>query len=369
MTRKKILIVSASFYPENSPRSFRTTELAKELSRAGHDVTVLFPLRGNDYAAFEKVHHLKIEDLGALSWKEVKLKGGRLEFLFRRALRRLLQQLFEWPNIELAFKVARALKHKRDYDLLISVAVPYPIHWGVAKIRNDQHKIAGTWIADCGDPYMGDRTDSFRKIFYFKYLEKWFFRKADCISIPFEGARSAYYPEFHNKIRIIPQGFRMDELNLPPYQKATDHPVFAYAGRFIPGKRDPEQLLNYLCSCQRHFKFIVYTSQHDMLMDAKISLGVKLDLRGVVPRETLLKELAAMDFLVNFDNNTKGQLPSKLIDYAITGRPVLNVSACMDLKLISDFMDGNYEMRMELPPLDRYDIREVAENFVRLHLT
>jgi len=36
MERKKILIVSASFYPENSPHSFRTTELTKEFARQQH---------------------------------------------------------------------------------------------------------------------------------------------------------------------------------------------------------------------------------------------------------------------------------------------------------------------------------------------
>lgn len=30
-----ILIVSGSFYPQNTPRSFRTTELAKEFGRLG----------------------------------------------------------------------------------------------------------------------------------------------------------------------------------------------------------------------------------------------------------------------------------------------------------------------------------------------
>ena len=35
MDTKKILVVSSAFYPENSPRSFRTTELVKELARQG----------------------------------------------------------------------------------------------------------------------------------------------------------------------------------------------------------------------------------------------------------------------------------------------------------------------------------------------
>ena len=39
----KILIISGSFYPDNSPRAFRTTELAKRFCKLGHDVTVYIP--------------------------------------------------------------------------------------------------------------------------------------------------------------------------------------------------------------------------------------------------------------------------------------------------------------------------------------
>ena len=42
---KKILMVSDACYPELSPRAFRTTELARELAREGHRVTLLIPNR------------------------------------------------------------------------------------------------------------------------------------------------------------------------------------------------------------------------------------------------------------------------------------------------------------------------------------
>jgi len=366
---KKILIVSGSFYPAISPRAYRATELAKELSRQGHDVTVCFPTRGKDYSSFEIENNLKIMDLGQLKWKGISLKGGRIELLVRRAFKRGLQLLFEWPDSEIMFKVAKKIKYKKGFDLLISIAVPYPVHWGVAMARRYSRKIADYWIADCGDPYMGDTTDSFRKLFYFKYIEKWFCRKADFITIPFEGARSAYYPEFQDKIRIIPQGYQLDNLNIPEYKKVFDYPVFAYAGGFIPGRRDPGALFNFLTTCKRRFKFIVYTSQAGILLPFKKSLEEKLEIREIIPREELLVVLSGMDFLINFDNNTGTQLPSKLIDYTITGRPVLNITSDTDLSLLLEFMEGNYSRKMNLEPMMNYDIRVVAKKFTRLHAT
>lgn len=363
---KKILIVSANFFPQNSPRSFRTTELSRELARQGHDVTVIFPTGGRDYSQFEHEFGLQIRNLGHLKWKEIGIKGGKTEIKLRRALRRGLNLLFEWPKIELMFLVSRLLKKENGYDLLISIAVPFPIHWGVARARTKRNKIAESWIADCGDPYMGDTTDSFRKLFYFKYVEKWFCRKADFITVPIEGAKSAYYPEFRNKIRVIPQGFQLDKMKLSEFKKVTPYPVFAYAGGFIQGKRDPGALLNFLSKSDINFKFIVYTSQAGLLLPYQHLLKEKLEIRNTISREDLLAVLSGMDFLINLDNNTHTQLPSKLIDYSIAGRPVLNVTSETDFSKLAEFLNGNYSGKMNLESPTKYDIRVVAQEFIRL---
>jgi glycosyltransferase involved in cell wall biosynthesis len=366
MGKKKILIVSGSFYPQNSPRSFRTTELANELARKGNDVTVYFPFRGEDYAIYEAEHNLKMKDIGTLKWKEIDVKGGRIEYLIRRVLRRVLLMLFEWPSIELMFKVSKILKAEKGYDMLISIAVPHTIHWGVAKAWSKDSKIAPCWIADCGDPYMGNEIDTFRKLFYFKYLEKRFCRNANFITIPFEGARAAYYPEFHNKIKVIPQGFRLDKIRIPGYKKNRIFPVFGYAGGFIPGKRDPVPLLNFLSSLDRDFLFIVFTSATSLLLPFKSILGNKLEIKDKIPRDELLVLLAGMDFLINLDNNVRTLLPSKLIDYSITGRPVLNITQESDFKVLLEFMDGDYKGKMILDDPDKYDISNIAETFMQL---
>ncbi len=369
MDKIKILIVSASFYPQNSPRSFRTTELAKELARQGNSVTVITPKRPEIHDLFEKNYGLVIKDLGKLKWKRVTIKGQGISLLVRRLIFRLSVLLFEYPAIELLWMVQKILKKESGYDLLISVAVPFPVHWGVAASRTERHPIAKTWVADCGDPYMGDTTDSFRKLFYFKYVEKWFCRKTDFITVPIEGAKSAYYPEFHKKIRTIPQGFQLNNLDIPEYRKVFDYPVFAYTGGFIAGKRDPRPMLGFLSTCSRSFKFVVYTSQSDMILPFKNVLKDKLDIRDYIPREELLKILSGMDFLINFDNNTTTQLPSKLIDYSIAGRPVLNIDSGTDFSGLLEFMNGNYNRKMRLEPLDKYDIKEIAERFTNLNAT
>ena len=87
---KRILIISGSFYPENSPRSFRTTELAKELAAQDHDVTVYFPQNGYDYSNFASESNLTIKNMGDLRYNNISIRGNRLSSLFRRGLARFL---------------------------------------------------------------------------------------------------------------------------------------------------------------------------------------------------------------------------------------------------------------------------------------
>ena len=75
-----------------------------------------------------------------------------------------------------------------------------------------------------------------------------------------------------------------------------------------------------------------------------------------------------MDFLINFDNNVSTQLPSKLIDYSLTGRPVLNIDHSADFEVLISFMDGDYKNKMKLDSPDNYDIRNVANKFLELHI-
>jgi hypothetical protein len=285
--------------------------------------------------------------------------------IISRMLSRVLLTLFEYPAIEDIFKVRRMLKHEDRYDLMISFAVPYPVQWGVAWSRS-KNSIAKTWIGDCGDPYMGDVLDSFKKPFYFGYLEKAFFKRADFITIPVESARSGYYPEFHHKIHIIPQGFNFD-LNLASAGKVKNNLVeFAYAGGFLQGIRDPGLLLQFLTKVTIPFRFYVFTNQPELLNGYKEKFEDKLVISGYVKREELLNKLSQMDFLINFDNNTPLNVPSKLIDYAIINRPVLNIDKTFSFEDLLAFLNGNYDRKMELPDPDQYHIKNVSQKFLNL---
>lgn len=369
MDKKKILIVGRTFFPEQSPRSFRTTELAKELSRQGHDVTVLIPKK-KEHSVFEKDHNIIIDDLGKLKWKEIDLTGKGVGLLFKRAIRRLMLLTLEYPNLEYYFKVKKALQTKKNnnesFDLLISIAVPHSIHWGVAAVWKKKNNLAKIWAADCGDPFMGQENDTFKPMFYFKYVEKWYSKKVDYITIPVETAIPAYYPEFHNKIKIIPQGFKFEEVTVANYIK-NEIPHFAYAGGLIPGRRDPKEFFEYLVNYPQPYKFDVYTNQVELVSTYVDRSRGRIEIKNYLPRKDLLFELSKLEFVVNFENAGQRQMPSKIIDYVIINKPILSVNTFnFDQNPVEEFLSGNYKNALKIKNPNQYKIENVAKEFLKL---
>ena len=367
MDKKKILIVSRVFYPNNSPRSFRTTELATELSRQGHEVVVCFPFENFDYTEYSKQTNLVLKNLGPLKFKPIKLSGTKPILLIKKVIQRALMLLIEYPEIELFFRINHVLKHEKGYDLLISIAAPHTVHWGTEKSFRKNPALAKTWIADCGDPYMGVELETFRKPFYFKYFEKRFCRRANYITVPTSGAIDAYYPEFKNKIKVIPQGFKFDEIKIQDIHNPVIN--FAYAGSIaIKGVRNPLLVLEYLLNVKEDFRFHIFADHSNGFLNKyKELLGEKLILHDKLDRQNLISFLCNMDFLINLYNGTKKQLPSKLIDYALARRPILNIYPLNpDYKIINQFLHRDYRAQYQITDLEQYNIVNVAKKFMAL---
>lgn len=362
-----ISIVCGYYYPQNTPRAFRAAELAEELAREGHTVKV-FTLSGqNDYSEYFKEKGVSVISLGESKLGLGDTMGNRKVGFFIRFFVKLFSKPFFLPYMEIAFMIRKRIdKICENTDLLISIAHPYSTHWGIALAK---HKIKNfpKWISDCGDPFMGDPFEKYP--FYFKYLEKKWGKETDFISIPTIAATSAYYPEVRNKIVVIPQGFRFEPIN--GLYEENDVPSFAYAGIFYQGQRDPSQFLEYLSTINEPFKFYLYTGESvkQWLAPYINKLGDKLVICKPVPRAQLLPILSKMDFLVNITNLGTVQQPSKLIDYSIANRPILNIStntSSVECKVFNEFINRDYHNRLILPDLSQYDITNVAKEFLKL---
>lgn len=358
----KIVLISSHCYPKNSPRSFRTTELAKELAKRGHNVIVYAFLGDYDYTDYSKQTKIVFKNLGAPKWGIASNTGVKTNKFYTYFAYFFGKHLL-FPDRAFVPYVKRAIKQEGDIDLLITVAVPHIIHNAASK--SDLSRVK-RWIADCGDPFMGN--PFVKQPFYFERFERRWCEKCDYITVPLEEARSAYYPEYREKIRVIPQGFNFEEIQLEKYS-GNPIPTFAFAGAVYKGLRDPSAFLQYLTTIEQDFRFWVFGKSWSLFAPFKEKLGEKIQYGGSVPREEMIKKISQMDFLINIPNNSGVQQPSKLIDYALSKRPILNVSSCFTEEeqcSFNEFIRGDYVHQLVVQDIEKFNIVNVANRFLEL---
>lgn len=370
---KKVVVITQHIFPIQTPRSLRSTELVQELGKRGYDVTVYAVIGDYDYSSFEVQYNVKVEPIN-IKWQITPYTSDGIQkrSFIDKVLFRLLGKKTLFPDIELYFRVKEIAKKEEDADVLISIANPHTIHWGLGKAKRDLNKFPKVWIADCGDPFMKNNKSD--KPAYFEKLERTFCEQADFIAVPFDDAIDAYYPEYRDKVKTISQGFEFDLDSVfpaPVKQDFSNHvPKLIYAGVFLPGIREPYELLDALEKTDKKFEFHIYTPYRDLVHKYQDKMKGKLFLQDIVSRDELLGIIKTFDIVVNVENNlTTTQLPSKLIDYAISGKPILSIKNGNYQKnenKINDFLDGNFKDQLVIDRVESYHIKNVVNLFEEL---
>lgn len=256
----KVLVIGTDFYPKNSPRSHRTTQLVNELQKQNNEVTVL-TIAKEDVVMDYLNMGVRIIDMKPHFFDTY--FGDKLNIVKRLILKTMsvlgIVNFFYMPHFLYKHKVYKALRGlNNSFDLTISIAVPHSVHWGVSKAIEQNVFKTNKWVGDCGDPFIGNPFNK-RANFFTKY-ENTFLKLADYISVPNQIAIDAYNDEYRKKFKIIPQGFNIekDKTKLGKY-KGNSIPTFSYSGNFYSGLRDPSELFDFLIKLELDYKFIVYT--------------------------------------------------------------------------------------------------------------
>lgn len=358
----KVLIIGQWIYPYITPRANRTWELAKGFANEGHDVTVYALLGDRDYSYEEKKFNMKIKSLGRSMFGMIDSQGRGNRNIIYRAIAKIIGEYNAFPGCEFYPMIKNCFKQEHDIDLLITIAHPHVIHWATAKYI-DLLK-PNYWIADCGDPFMGNAF--YHPNMIFKRFEVNFCSRANFILVPIKEAIQSYYPEFKDKIFVVPQGFDNSEIVLSKYVQ-NKVPLFAFAGATYKNKRDPQKFLNYLANYPYKFRFIVYSDSPEFIDYAGVLSG-KLEIRNKVPRKELIYEISKCDFLINISNGTSVQSPSKLIDYGLANRPILTISSeftADEQDKFINFVHGDYSSKEEVD-ITMYEITNIVKSILGL---
>lgn len=375
----KIHILTACFHPELHPRAFRAFELARECARQGDDVhiTTLTRVESVDYDSMQQEYgfHLHFIELYKRQLGQTSQTGfsftsiNPLKQKCYAAYRRVVEYLLDGNMFRYAPKIAKQLNISPDTDIFIALSTPFMDIYAGALYRKENHLPDTCFIADSGDPFSGSQQT--KRAFYMRWLEHWVYKKYDYLAIPTDNARAAYKRVIEeSKIRIIPQGFDFASTPIARYIK-NGVPTFAYAGVFYRDIRNPEFLFTFLSQLKQDFVFRLYLRHRDPYTEAIIdkyrtSLGGRLQIQYGTERTKLIYELSKCDFLIDIRNNNKTQLPSKLIDYGITKRPIFHCAEQdFNDKVFESFLSNDYS---SAKPIDitPYDIKTIVQHFKEL---
>ena len=358
-----VLIVSFSYWPAQNARSFRWTALAEDWASQGMRVDVVCAWVPGS-AETETVGGVRVHRVGMraverlraalarsrhggpaqeAAGKNVQSLGSRAKRAAGRAIAAAWQQLY-WPDTAClwyfpALRKARELQRAAASDAVISVS---PEFTAVAV----GHALAGSrprnsaWLIDLGDPFsfLSEAPPNNTRLYagLNRRFERRCLARASAVTVTNDATQDRYrelFPESASKLHVVPPLLTLDA---PADSKpATDGPVrLVYLGRLYRTIRRPDFLLALFAvlaqgggaDCELHF-YGDASECADSFVPYAALLGRRIHLHGTIPRSRVADAMREATVLVNISNTTDYQLPSKIVEYAASGKPILNIAA------------------------------------------
>lgn len=347
-----ILLITASFYPTESPIAFRWQLLAREFATSGHRVLVLCaPPAGQPASSFTwqgmqiiQVGHASLPDALGLLKPQSDTPSSDTRNSGLKTLHNLFWKSIWWPDSSniwylKARKKAIQLLEKYPIDRFYSVALPFTSH--LVGLHLKRRFPAIPWYADTEDPlsipeatFVNNRS-LYRSLN--RWLEKRILKKADQHFVT-TTALAQHYRELWPAVNlaIVPPIMEMKDYFPAPVTKKEDGIAYrmVYFGSLIPKVREPDKVIAFLSRFFRRQKnsqveisfdfFGSVTEEHEAEIREATRQGIPVHHRGLLPKSEVQKMMRRYNFLINIGNNNPYQLPSKLAEYIALGKPIIN---------------------------------------------
>ena len=356
---KKILIVTHQYLPHVSPRTTRWKLLVDELITKGHKVTILTGM----YPDFDK-NNIEIlyfgnkNNINLVSNLRAKSKqvssGDSIKKVFFGILKKIYRffiNYLAWPDYSMfwLYQIYKNRSHiSKDYDVIVSVSLPFSSHIAAYFINK---KVKKHWIMDIGDPFSlkVDAPENNRFLYsgLNKRYEKKFYSLADNILFTHLDALSNHKKFFDipsNKLIVANPISNFDKdlfNNALSYDYSTRPIKISYFGIFTKGVRSPNSFLE-LVKKNNEFVFSWYVNEDSEKTIKSCDINDdKHSFYSHVPREEAQQLMVnSAHCLLSIGNKNPNQIPSKVIEYLATGKPIIHFAEIDDdpvIKLSDEF--------------------------------
>lgn len=219
-------------------------------------------------------------------------------------------------------------------DKLITISFPFLIHFTGLKVKRKYSNLE--WIVYELDPYAYNHTLRLKRVgFLFRfYLENKIFMTSDKIYLTHE-LYNQYSTNLFSKYKYkfkdigIPL-LRIKKNNSVSNRRNQENRKFnvVYLGSFYNKIRNPKFMLDVMkivVSKNPHIYFHIYGPERDSNTNKYLlETENRIVFHGRVSKEKINEIINVSDIFINIGNSIDNQLPSKVLEYIATGKPIIN---------------------------------------------
>ena len=329
---KKLLVISATFYPHKAVGAIRVTQWCKHLSQFGWETKVLT----QDYGQSVSPEDFENE-LGSSTTLEYlndnPLTGNSPS---HRGLKHLKKKLANWLASKFLVPDPSILRWKKFHDKILKLAdayapdavlttsPPHAVHSAGLFLKTERNI---PWVCDFRDPYLMDhrtRPTGVAALFRerFKTFEKEVTDKCDlCVCAIPEHADylKQSYPNLAVKFKTLTNGFP-SEMSFSSARSSGTYRIVT-AG-FI----SDESVVFFKDLVERLNNEVQFIHVGRTPVSANGFRHPQMEFRGRVAHHEAVQVIANSDLLVVFSSKQRAEsmaLSSKLFEYIATGKPIL----------------------------------------------
>ena len=390
---KNILIVTHQFIPHQSPRTTRWKLLYDELIKSGFKVTVVTgTLQTNSDSNIRYIGNRKASGIvkNLRSKSNIEQDSSYKNYLYKllKKIYRFFYKFFAWPDYTM-FWIYSIWKNRKkidiDYDLIISVSLPFSSHVAAYIINRDKNK---KWIMDIGDPFSLKNNAFENNRYLYKslnyYFENKFYEKAHQVVFTHQESANEHKKFFNipeNKVII---GNPISSFSQSLFQKSISYnyetkPIkVGYFGVLTKGVRSPNEVLKFFHKTDFELHWYTNPDSKEMIKQNKIDQKCNKFFDMLTRNEALEKMVDSLHCLLSIGNLNPAQLPSKVIEYISTGKPVLHFVEIQDdpvLKIADEFnnlilinknsniADVEEQLSNVFKNVNKFDVEKFNENY------
>ena len=339
----KILIISHQYLPHLSPRTTRWKLIIEELVNRGHEVTLLtgtypdFKNKNINVLYFGNKNNINIVSNLREKSKQV-ASGDAIKKIFYGVLKKIYRffiNYLAWPDYSM-FWLYQIYKNRnkisKDYDVIISVSLPFSSHMAAYFINK---KVKKHWIMDIGDPFSlkVDAPENNRFLYsgLNKRYEKKFYSLADNILFTHQDALNNHKQFFDipsDKLFVANpiSNFDKDLFNNALSYDYSSRPIkISYFGIFTQGVRSPDSFLELVKkNNELEFSWYVNEDSKKIIKSCDINDDKHIFYSQVSREEAQKLMVNSTHCLLSIGNKNPNQIPSKVVEYLATGKPIIH---------------------------------------------